>query len=375
MDRLIRRRTLCALLDITPEITVQWNRTGLLRVDRMMGSEAHYRESEIDRFLARDVRNGETVTFAELASGKVILISSAEAASQLDMSRQRLRKQIDQGYVHAVRIGNKKWRVTQASLDAYRARLEYMQYDLAAVRHILGVTAKTVRTAARGGKLVYGTRPGTHQLFVAPGSLVAYVEERLPAWAKGTAQAWIDERLDTPRPLLSQVQAAENLKLTYEVFTALVDPERIGYINHPGGHRRLISPQALDVYQGLESAVPLAEVARWYGVHRSSIHNWMKRGLLHCPIGGHTHDPDDLQLTLACWTGIIEPLLSPGQSARMWIFYRRRYQNRYISFAEALRTLEIYPKELGKLIETGSLPAIRTPVGEWRLSGNRVSRL
>lgn len=360
MDRLLRGATLATLLGVTKETLRYWHNKGWLDVADTINSEIHYRESAINAFLAREVRGMAAPTYNRLLKGEVTLVSARVAQKQLGVSRGNIRVLVRKNRLAATKIGA-FWRIEQASLEQ---RVRLRQYTVQNVARIIGTCTDVVCDLIKTGELAWADDPDK---VVNPATLAEYVRRHLPKWARPNVEEWIEQRLDSQRPLLIGPEVCRILALHPNKLSGFLERERIGYIYSPRFELRRVSPEALDDYLSLEPAVPSAEVADWFGVDPAIVRGWSERGLLVCPIPYHNHNDD--RLYESCWLGILQPLLSKGSFASNWLGYRKRYRARLLGLEAAAVKAGVSAEDMAKVLEEKGVPSgIRTPDGEWRVS-------
>lgn len=374
MNRLVRARTLGDLLGVDRTTVYRWSQSGLLR-PRYILQEPHFLDSEIDHMLAACLRTmARAPTYADLYSGRVVLVRKSVAGSQLGMTEATVETQLNQSRLDGIQLG-RYWYVVQASIEHY---LQVAQYTPARVCHMIGLsygrmTRRTFAELVDSGRLKRHLYSGRSGIFVTEDSLDAYLGAHLPRWV--IPSLWREERLDDPRPLLSLEEIAARINRRHlQTVQHMLEAERLACIWLPGRRIRRYSPTAFDTYMELEIPPSRAEVGRWFGVHPTAINLWRGQALIHCPLRHH-HHPPMTPFYESCWAAIIKPLLAPGMDPNGWIASRKRSNTQLLGRQLAAARLKIAPDQVTALAEAGALRGIRTPAGEWRFSEHALARV
>jgi hypothetical protein len=372
MNRLIRGRTLSALLGVDRSTLYRWCESGLI-IPYPNLQEPHFLEQEINRMLAACPRTMPQVpTYADLYAGRLTLVRRHAAVEQLGLTDKTVRTQMRRGRLHGLQIG-RYWYVTQASIDAFQ---RITQYNPAIVCQMIGLhyartTRRTFNELLLDGQLQRHRYSGRSGIFVTEESMDVYLRAHLPKWV--IPAIWREERLDDPRPLLTLEQIAARINRRHlPTVQQILEAERVAYIWLPGRRIRRYSPTVFDVYMELEQRPTRAEVGHWFGVHPTAIDHWRGRSLLHCSLPQHYHRPFE-PFYESCWAGIMQPLLTPGLDPNTWITNRKRFRTSLMGRQLAAAKMQITPEEVTALAEAGTLKGIRTPLGEWRFSMHAIT--
>lgn len=369
----LSRPQLEVLLGVCDETLRKWKLKSFLVPDK--GSA--YSVSSLNAFLAEHSQGFDSPpTVEDLLSGRIRLLKMAEVQKALGVGRCAVLELIRRGELAAVKL-MVNWLISRASLEAQlQARRTDDVYARRVVAMILSVSLARVGLLAAEGKLSWrqgktggNNRPITRQ------SLLELLQELLPDWI--SAEDWLEDRLESGRPLLTHGQARWRLGVSKAGLWTLINLRQIQNIARLEGHGRLISPESVEAYQEYNAEVfTSSDVARLYGVVEPSVARWRDAGKIECPIDGHEHPNADWLLG-SCWVAIMQRDSDPNFSATLWYGLRRsgRSVAPTLSVGRMAQRLGLEPSTVQTMADQGIIVGFRTPLGSWRFSRKMLSNI
>jgi hypothetical protein len=356
---------------MVPQETLRmWHRRGSL----VHNDDLRYEVSALDDVLKTGARNfKQPPTWDDLLHGRITLVTKAQAQELLPVSNYQLRARMQSGDLAAVKL-IATWRYDKASLMAcFAAERSNDRLIRQVAGHILGISDCGIARLVASGRLEAAEHiTGEGQVrAVTHASLARLLSELLPAWID--PQDWIDDRLDSSRPLLRPLQAAQLLGVRLEELNRIAAEQRLAHINRPSGRCRLYSPESAWAY--LEPGEPLSfdQIGNQFGASSSGARGWWVAGALTCPLPLHLHTSAG-ELYKACLIAILENCLSPGIPAKSWYNYRSTSTERLIAKPTVMKRLGVTERSIDKLIQQAVLKGILRPDGGWRFTPRQIRR-
>ncbi|HSX01450.1 MAG TPA: hypothetical protein VLF67_04375 [Candidatus Saccharimonas sp.] len=362
------------ILAISDETRRQWNSSGFLKPDKP--NSKLYAVTHIDALLAKQYRGlAKPLTTADLLAGRDRLLPTPVARQQLRVSHDALGRMIRLGRVAAVKLA-RDWRVSQQSLLSYQNAQVAQRaegYSQRQVQMVLSVSRPTLSLLVRDGRLQvqpvtgYGTE---HP--IARASLLKFLKDLLPDWI--SAEDWLEDRMASGRPLISQAQACLRLGIRHQTLHALVASRQLQTIARFSGPWYVVAPESVEAYLEYRGRIMTPkDVADLYGVSPSEGYRWHAAGMVSCPIPNHTHT-DSKYLLAPCWIARLQQDGGPGFQAMRWYQLRANGTSAgpTASEVEMAQLLGLSRTELVKQAADGRIVGLRTPAGRWRFSNRSL---
>lgn len=354
---LVRRVTLANLLDVTDDTLYEWDRQGFLPAFGAISREIHYDAAQVDRFLqehARNFANGPP-TLRDLQEGRLTLVGTAVAATQLDVTQAYVWELIHTGRLAAVRY-TQEYRVSLQSVQAHiAARDDNLLPTFAIASRVLGVSSDTLDVLVASGRLVDAS--DGYRRRVTRASLLRLLSQLVP---NTDPRNWLSDRLASEKPLLTVSDAALN-PADKQQLRRLVAAGRLQYINHPTavtpGKQQLILPEShLRYLERTQQALRRQDMAVLFATTLPAIDDWLAQGLIACPL----HDHYRVNWYETCAVKVLARYVTQGSSPHRW-FKGVRGGSQILSVEDAAHILKTTPHDVQALVDRGELHGLRKP--------------
>lgn len=344
-----------------------------------------YSVASVNQFLRKSARNfEEPPTFDDLMNGRVVLLRAAEIQQRYpELTPAKLHFYRSKGEVAYLRFpaqSEERGAIRYRQSDILRiAQASFDGAPLQTAARMLGLKLQGVRKLLHQGKLERVTNPKdkTHA-YVSWQSLMKVLRERLPPWI--SPEDWIEDCEAVSEPLVPLDITALRIGLNKTRASAFLRRSKAMYIAGPkGGGRIMTSPLWLAAFDERDKVPTASDVGRLFDVNWITVYGWLKKGLIVCPIPGHTHVNGEDYLRRVCWIAILRENCSPGLRVAHFVTTRLNSKGRtlakLISHRKTATELRCSEAEAVKLGETGVLHGVRTPTGHWMLYVSSVEEV
>ena len=371
----ITTRELSVALGLNPRALARWPR----EYKPHPTANGDYRFSDVNEWLAEPGRaHGFTVvpTIEKILGGSVKFIPFKQVVQMLrgvvdhsDLVSYTIRR-VRNGRLKALHLRRYLWVVSVASVESLIREHKRLAEDFtpAQINQIFGVglTASSPARASaifhrllQHGKLVaLQDTDNARKVRVTRESAVSLLTELLASVpAPMDAEDWIEDRLQSPHPLLTVRQTAERLGLAEEEVRALLLAGKMHYIPSPERGKWLVLPESVALYQ--QNARPLTnqEVGRIFGVTAKTVQGWRPKGLLVCPLHGVA-----CPMYRWCMVAYVQQRASPGIQAVAWVRQRLRPSGKVVWQENTILGRRLLTrKQLETGVAEGRLDIVRTP--------------
>lgn len=361
----ISRKQLAARLQLNVKTLTAWNKNGFLPYD----ADGLYSVDKINAFLAAVGRYFDPpLTWEQLASGEVVLLSPTEASKRFQVSSERLLHLAERHSVPYLLFPNER-RYHVAALTWAVGTLTYAgaTVDLAFAMRATGYE----KIEWFKNELAPAILRVSRRLVVMEEPFHEYLRARLPPWI--SVEDWLDDVDYMEGPLKSGKATAIMLGVsTYGIVRELEQRRALFLTRYRSDGWVSVFVSPIWIHAQLEQDQPLAvtDLAQLFTVHPASVQRWIRSGLVYCLIAEHTHTEHDLPLWRSCWIAYLRSHCTPELQSRMLRFgiWRLTAENPapLLTSAELMRHFGCSSPTLNNWVQQGKLNAIYTPGGELR---------
>lgn len=294
-----------------------------------------HRYEDVNAWLAEDGRAFGFVkppTIERILSGEIKFVRRDEATNMLmevfkaENPSHFVYTRIRAGQLKAVRLRLHSWLIALQSVEwLIREHARPEGFSLQDVRQICGFGVSPIAGKLKVTNTLWRLRSLDQiELFnedigdrirVRRRGFVALVERSLcKADPPISAEDWIDDRLNSPKPLLSAAEAGAQLGFTEPYVISLIRKGEIQAIRSPGGRKFYVSPESVDAYQAGMYPVTRETIGRVFGVRRRAIATWHRDGSLVCVLHGR-----ECRFYHWCLVAYVAKWASNGTPAIRWV--------------------------------------------------------
>lgn len=367
LDPIIPSRKLAALLGMTERQLGHWRREKLLVEDMREGRTPCYDVARIDALLAEWAVNfpvDAPPTLQALEDRRLVLIDSEEAARITQEKARDIPRIAARGTIRAIKFPNGVYAFCpQSAMEYFAANNNPLVMLRPAVGHVLGLSRNEVKRLCnpKRGILAGETLPGGHHPHgVYRSSLCDLLTKHmLPDWIG--ADEWIAERETSENPLLEMSEAMALLKLTQEEVIALIEDQRLRYLQTPGKEYRITAESVATV---LKKDAGIAHLSHIFGTPQHQIIAHIEAGDFRCRVHAHA---SAYEFRSTCIIELLQTSLAPGMLAKAWFEGRLRERDALLSHNTTAEQLGLTPEQLAEAISRGVFKGVKGPDGMWYL--------
>ncbi|HSW81568.1 MAG TPA: helix-turn-helix domain-containing protein [Candidatus Saccharimonas sp.] len=366
-NHLVMADRLATLLNVRRETIAAWKTKNIL-VGKRINRFVHYSSAVVNAFLAQCIHNLESpVTLEQLINGETELLDVAQAAEFAGVSKEAIRRWVEQGRVLYVIFPRclGKIRIVKSCLK--RKLRQRPHPTTAQVALMIGFTDGAVRRFVREGKLkkvILSNR--LRPTYVTFDSFMRFLKTRLPYWIDPVD--WIDDRLACGLPLLATDEASRQLGTRLQLEKA-VEQRQIQFVNRTIKNRPEpgFSPESIAAYVERQPIIPIDTIATIFGSKPITVrYHWVKKGYVICPLHAHT----GWDYKKVCLLAYLNSVL-PGQ-ADEWYDQQTTNPQELFEVSYAMRYLKLSWHEVQMLLGSGLLQGLRLPSGSYRFNTEQL---
>lgn len=368
--RYVRSATLSDWLGFDKQTLTRWTKRGQLTAVTIMDVQ-HFTETSINELLKEaSEKGGDTpLTIADFKQG-VRLVTTDHAAKVLDLHWRVVQLKLREGQFKGFRF-NGDWRISNITLNTLAAQGSD-HFTSKEVLRLFNCSTAILADWETRGLLTPVTFPSKPRYrFYAQQEVYDLVRHNLPINAIHLATDWIKEVMTSQQPPFTTAETCEQLGLNQSQLLTLVRARKLLCMNLTDGRnsRRRFSRESVAREFLRQPALTPQDIADITGGKPEQITTWLQTSL-NCPL--HDHLTTELEYRTACMAHILQPLLSPGATARRWLSGRAASKRPLLTDQQAAERLRVSTADIAKLAASGKIWGLRRPDGVWMFDYSRI---